>query len=59
MPAPNRPNTEAATAKVIRRGDETAAARLRSHGWIVIPPEQVAALPGDLVKRLERRHEEQ
>lgn len=45
MPAPKRPNTAAATAAVRRRGDETAAARLRSHGWIVISPEVAEALP--------------
>jgi hypothetical protein len=39
MPAPKRPNTAAATAAVRRRGDETAADRLRAHGWLVISPE--------------------
>jgi hypothetical protein len=39
MPAPNRPNTAAATAAVRRRGDETAARRLRAAGWLVLPPE--------------------
>lgn len=33
------PRTAAATAAVVRRGDEKAAARLRAHGWIVIAPE--------------------
>ena len=46
MPAPKRPNTAEATriaAEVaVRRGDETAAKRLRDHGWIVLPPEVVA-----------------
>jgi hypothetical protein len=39
MPAPKNPNTAAATAAVRRRGDETAARRLREHGWLVMPPE--------------------
>lgn len=52
MPAPKRPNTAAATAAVRRRGDETAAARLRAHGWIVIPPEAVAQLPPEAVYRV-------
>jgi hypothetical protein len=43
MPAPKRPNTAAATAAVRRRGDETAAARLRAHGWLAVPPERIAA----------------
>lgn len=51
MPAPRTPNTAAATAAVLRRGDETAAARLRSHGWIVVPPEAVADLPAEVVQR--------
>jgi hypothetical protein len=38
MPAPKNPNTAAATAAVRRRGDETAAARLRAHGWFAVPP---------------------
>lgn len=38
MPAPIRPNTEAATAATKRRGDDTAAARLRAAGWTVLPP---------------------
>lgn len=45
MPAPRKPNTAAATAAVRRRGDVTAAARLRDHGWLVVPPERVAVLP--------------
>ncbi len=52
MPAPKRPNTEAATAAVRRRGDETAATRLRNHGWLVVPPETLAQLPSDLRERL-------
>lgn len=52
MPAPKRPNTAAATAAVRRRGDETAAARLRAHGWVVISPEQVEALPAELAASL-------
>jgi predicted aspartyl protease len=52
MPAPKRPNTAAATATVRRRGDETAAVRLRDHGWLVIPPEVVAELPAEIVERV-------
>lgn len=52
MPAPKRPNTAAATAAVRRRGDETAANRLRAHGWLVVPPEAVAQLPADMVERV-------
>lgn len=59
MPAPKRPNTAAATAAVRRRGDETAAARLREHGWLVIPPERVAQLPDDITRRLTEHGEKQ
>lgn len=52
MPAPKRPNTAAATAAVRRRGDETAAARLRRHGWLVVPPEVVAELLAETVERV-------
>lgn len=52
MPAPKRPSTAAATAAVRRRGDETAAARLRAHGWLVVPPESVSQLPADVVERV-------
>lgn len=52
MPAPKKPNTAAATAAVRRRGDETAAVRLRSHGWLTLPPEAVDQLPADVVERL-------
>jgi UPF0042 nucleotide-binding protein len=45
MPAPHNPNTAAATATVRRRGDRTAAERLRNHGWTVVPP---ADYPEDL-----------
>lgn len=38
MPAPKRPNTEPASAAVRRRGQETAAAKLRAAGWIVAEP---------------------
>lgn len=54
MPAPKNPNTAAATAAVRRRGDETAAARLRKHGWLVIPPEVVAQLSDDVAEQLRR-----
>jgi hypothetical protein len=52
MPAPKKPNTAAATAAVRRRGDETAAARLRASGWLVISPEAVAKLPAEVVNRV-------
>lgn len=52
MPAPKHPNTAAATAAVRRRGDETAAARLRENGWLVVPPEAVAILPAEIVGRV-------
>lgn len=42
MPKPNNPNTAAATAAVIRRGQETMARKLRDAGWMAIPPEQLA-----------------
>jgi hypothetical protein len=47
MPAPKTPNTVNATAATIRKGDETAAARLRAHGWRVSPPMPVAENPDD------------
>ncbi len=50
MPAPKHPNTAAATATKRRMGDETAAARLRDHGWIVVPPELVADAPPGLIQ---------
>jgi hypothetical protein len=57
MPAPKNPNTAAATAAVIRRGqqtlarkllagpggDEVMAAALRGAGWRCTPPKPVAA----------------
>ena len=52
MPAPKRHNTTAATAKVVRRGDDTAAGRLREHGWLVVPPEALAELPAEIVERV-------
>jgi hypothetical protein len=52
MPAPKRPNTTAATAKVIRRGQETAAAKLRAAGWVCIPPEQIDELPAATARHL-------
>lgn len=52
MPAPKNPNTAAATAAVLRRGDDTAATRLRKHGWLVIPPEAVTELPAEIVERV-------
>lgn len=54
MPAPVRPNTSAATAAVVRRGDETAAARLRAHGWVVLSPEMLAGLAADQRAKLVR-----
>lgn len=38
MPAPKNPNTAAATAATLMRGDLTAASRLRRHGWVVTEP---------------------
>jgi hypothetical protein len=52
MSAPEQPRTAKATAAVVRRGQETKAAALRQAGWLVIPPEAVAALPPDVVARL-------
>lgn len=54
MPAPKTPNTAAATAVTVRRGDETAAARLRSHGWLVVEPEVLDNLTPELVQLLRR-----
>jgi hypothetical protein len=54
MPAPKRPNTTAATESVRRRGDETAAVRLRKRGWLVLPPEAVNELPRDVIDRVSR-----
>lgn len=34
--------TANATAAVIRKGDETAARRLRAHGWLVFAPEELS-----------------
>lgn len=49
MPAPNNPNTSAATAAITAKGDVTAAERLTAAGWLVMPP------PGDEVAaRLQR-----
>ena len=45
-------DTSAATRAVIRRGDETAARRLREHGWVVLSPEQVADLPAVVVAQI-------
>ena len=43
MPAPKRPNTAPATKALIRRGQETMAAKLREAGWGVLTPEHIAA----------------
>lgn len=55
MPAPKRANTspatQAATAKRIRAGQETQAARLRAAGWIAVPPEHADQLPADIRDR--------
>jgi hypothetical protein len=53
MPAPKTPNTAAATATRRRRGDQTAAQRLRGAGWVVLSPEQVAQLPDDMRAHLD------
>jgi hypothetical protein len=42
MPAPIRPNTAAANEATRRRGDETAARRLRDRGWLVLEPDLTA-----------------
>lgn len=52
MPAPNRANTAAATEAHRRRGDQTAADRLRNRGYLVLPAEVVADLPADVVDRI-------
>lgn len=60
MPAPKRPNTEAATNRArevaVRRGDETAARRLREHGWLVVPPERLAELSDEARTAVERHN---
>lgn len=38
MPAPRRPNTEAATAAVRRKAQDRKADELRAAGWMVSPP---------------------
>lgn len=45
MPAPKNPNTRAATAATIRRGQETMAAKLRAAGWTVLPPDESGPPP--------------
>lgn len=50
MGAPKRPNPTPGAAARRRQGDETAAARLRDHGWLVIPPEAVAELPVEITE---------
>ncbi len=52
MPPPKRPNTAAAAAARRRVGDETAAARLRDHGWLVVPPEAVAEISAEVVEQV-------
>lgn len=42
MARPKNPNTVAATAATIRRGQESKAAALRQAGWLVLDPETVA-----------------
>ena len=48
------PRTANATRSNVRRGDETAAARLHAHGWFVLSPEEVAALSPDAIDDLIR-----
>jgi hypothetical protein len=63
MPAPKRPNTEAAVAARRRIGQESMAAKLREAGWTVIPPSQPLPAkipqsprpPADYVPYRERR----
>lgn len=50
MAAPKRANVGPAAAARARIGDETAAARLREHGWLVVPPE----LADDVARRARR-----
>lgn len=45
--------TAAATAVVVRRGDETAAKRLRGNGWLVLAPELIDTLPVEVRAALE------
>jgi len=52
MARPKTPNTGAATAKNVRRGHDSAARRLRTAGWVVLDPEQLAALPPDVRSQL-------
>lgn len=51
-PAPTA-RTAAATAAVVRRGDETAAARLREHGWVVVAPEILGQVQPALRRQLD------
>lgn len=48
MPAARNPNPGPAAARRRRMGDETAAARLTKHGWVVVPPEATAGMPDDV-----------
>jgi hypothetical protein len=62
MPAPKRPNTAPATAALVRRGQETMAAKLREAGWTVTPPERTEMelnrkQINDEIRRIVRRHE--
>jgi hypothetical protein len=50
MTTPKPVRTSGATASNVRRGDDTAARRLVSNGWIVIPPE--AQLDGATLARI-------
>lgn len=52
MPAAKRPNVAAAAAARRRIGDETAAVRLRDHGWLVVAPDVAATLPTDVIALL-------
>lgn len=54
MAAPKNPNHEPASKARLKLGDATAARRLRSHGWLVFPPEVLALLPADAVAKLKR-----
>jgi hypothetical protein len=57
MPAPKKPNTSAATEKRLRKGDATAAARLRGRGWLVFPPQVVKLIPAAVLERLRQLSE--
>ena len=52
MPAPKSPNVAGAAAARRRIGDQTAANRLFTAGYLVLSPEELAQLPDDVKSRL-------